>query len=104
VVTGTYGARVLAPLVEPLGVRVVAVANDYFGGNIAVAGLLTGVDVARALAGQPEGHRYLLPDACLSGGVFLDGFRVDDLPRTVEVVPADGASLRLALSPAGGGR
>ena len=97
VVTGAYGARVLGPLVEPLGARVVPVVNDYFGGNIAVAGLLTGVDVARALSGQPEGQRYLLPDACLSGGVFLDGWRVDDLPRAVEVVPADGASLRRAL-------
>jgi putative radical SAM enzyme (TIGR03279 family) len=98
VVTGEYGARILEPLVAGLGARVVVVRNDFFGGNIAVAGLLTGGDLARTLAGQPEGHRYLLPDACLSGGVFLDGLSPADLPRPVEIVATDGASLRQALA------
>jgi putative radical SAM enzyme (TIGR03279 family) len=101
VVTGRYGAEVLAPLVTSLGrsdIRLVAVPNDYFGGNIGVAGLMTGADLARALAGQPEGDRYLVPDACLSGGRFLDGTTPADLPRPVEVVPADGGSLRAALA------
>jgi putative radical SAM enzyme (TIGR03279 family) len=97
VITGTYGAPILAPLVEPFGARVLPVTNDFFGGNIAVAGLLAGEDVAAALLDQPHGHRYLLPDVCLSGGRFLDGLGLEDLPRPVEVVPADGASLRRAL-------
>jgi NifB/MoaA-like Fe-S oxidoreductase len=75
----------------------VPVANDFFGGTIAVTGLLTGADVSAALAGQPEGDRYLLPDVCLSNGVFLDGMHVQELPRPVEVVPTDGASLARAL-------
>ena len=99
VVTGEYAAPVLAPLVAPFGARVLTVVNTFFGGNIAVAGLLTGSDVATALADAPEGHRYLLPDACLSGGRFLDGLGLEDLPRPVEVVAADGASLRRALEP-----
>jgi putative radical SAM enzyme (TIGR03279 family) len=97
VVTGEYGARVLEPLAAKMGARVVPVRNEFFGGNIAVAGLLTGSDLSRTLAGQPEGHRYLLPDACLSGGVFLDGLSPDDLPRPVEIVATDGISLRRAL-------
>ncbi len=100
VLTGTYGARVLAPLLEAHGrtdVRVIEVANDYFGGNIGVAGLLTGADLARTLAGQPAADRYLLPDACLSEGRFLDGTTLADLPRPVEVVPTDGRSLAQAL-------
>ncbi|MDQ6615191.1 MAG: DUF512 domain-containing protein [Actinomycetota bacterium] len=97
VVTGEYAAPVLAPMVEPLGARVLPVANAFFGGNIAVAGLLAGEDVAAALAGEPHGRRYLLPDVCLSGGRFLDGLGPADLPRAVEIVPADGASLRRAL-------
>jgi hypothetical protein len=98
VVTGTYGARVLGPLLaEQEGVRLLQVRNDFFGGNIGVAGLLTGEDVARALSGEPEGHRYLLPDACLSEGRFLDGATLADLPRQVEVVASDGRSLRTAL-------
>jgi NifB/MoaA-like Fe-S oxidoreductase len=99
VLTGEYGARALGPLVARVGgdVEVRAVRNEFFGGNIAVAGLLTGVDVARTLAELPEGRRYLLPDSCLSHGRFLDGAAVSDLPRPVEVVPADGAALRQAL-------
>ena len=47
-------------------------------------------------AGRPSraGHRYLLPDVCLSDGRFLDGTTPADLPRAVEVVPTDGVSLR----------
>jgi putative radical SAM enzyme (TIGR03279 family) len=102
ILTGEYGARVLEPVLEGLGrshVRLIPVVNRFFGGNIGVAGLLTGSDLADALATQPVGHRYLIPDACLSEGRFLDDLTVDDLPRPVEVVPADGASLRRVLDP-----
>jgi NifB/MoaA-like Fe-S oxidoreductase len=78
-------------------IRVVPVANHFFGGNIGVSGLLTGTDLADELASQPVGHRYLLPDSCLSEGRFLDDLTVDDLPRPVEVVATDGLSLRRAL-------
>ena len=80
------------------------VANHFFGGNIAVTGLLTGADLARVLATSQPAHRYLLPDACLSEGRFLDGLTVDDLPRPVEVVPTDGLSLRRAGALGGTGR
>jgi len=50
------------------------------------------------LAAEPEDHRYLLPDVCLSEGRFLDGTTVADLPREVEVVPTDGIALRKALT------
>ncbi len=98
--TGTYGARVLEPLVASLGrphLRVLPVENRFFGGNIGVTGLLVGNDLARVLAGEPVGHRYLLPDVCLSQGRFLDGTTPDALPRPVEVVPTDGLALRRAL-------
>jgi hypothetical protein len=100
VLTGEYGAAVLEPLLAGprwSRVRVLAVPNTFFGGNIAVSGLLTGTDVARALEAAPPGDRYLLPDACLSEGRFLDDVAVEDLPLPVEVVPADGLSLRRAL-------
>ncbi|MGH3371660.1 MAG: DUF512 domain-containing protein, partial [Nocardioidaceae bacterium] len=100
VLTGEYGARVLGPLVATLGreeVRVVAVPNRFFGGNIGVTGLMVGSDVAAVLAAEPEGHRFLLPDVCLSNGRFLDGTTPGDLPRQVEIVATDGAALRRAL-------
>jgi hypothetical protein len=78
-------------------VRIVTVDNRYFGGNVGVSGLMVGADLARVLAAQPEGHRYLLPDVCLTQGRFLDGTGPADLPRPVEVVPTDGRALRAAL-------
>ena len=100
ILTGEYGARVLEPLVASMGrpdVRVLPVANNFFGGNIAVTGLLVGADLAPVLAEAPDDHRYLLPDVCLSNGVFLDGTSPADLPRPVEIVPTDGVALRRAL-------
>jgi NifB/MoaA-like Fe-S oxidoreductase len=94
---------VLTPLLSLLRtateatVRLVPVHNAFFGGNIAVTGLLTGRDVCDALAAQPPGDRYLVPDVVLSRDRFLDGMTVAELPRAVEVVPTDGASLVAAL-------
>jgi NifB/MoaA-like Fe-S oxidoreductase len=105
VLTGTYGERVLAPLLGAHhrdDVSVLAVENRFFGGNIGVAGLLTGEDLRRALDGAPRDHRYLLPDACLSNGRFVDGGTPDALPLPVEVVPAEGFALRLALDGSSG--
>ena len=101
ILTGELGAKVLAPLISGLGrsdIRLITVRNEFFGGNTAVTGLMTGPDVANALAAEPEHDRYLLPDVCLSeDGRFLDGTTVSDLPRTVEVIPTDGIALRKAL-------
>ncbi|HYV58800.1 MAG TPA: DUF512 domain-containing protein [Acidimicrobiia bacterium] len=103
IVTGQYGEEVLAPLlpvlraVSPAALRLLPVRNRFFGGNIAVTGLLTGRDVSDALAAEPLDDRYLLPDVVLSRDRFLDGLGVTDLPRPVEVVPTDGASLVAAL-------
>ena len=101
VLTGVYGAKVLSPLVDGLerdDVRVIPVDSEFFGGNVGVAGLMVGADLQRVLAVEPEGHRYLLPDVCLSQGRFLDGLTPDDLPRTVEVIATDGVALRKALA------
>jgi putative radical SAM enzyme (TIGR03279 family) len=101
--TGEYGARVLDPLLPTLAtvarvpVRVLPVRNRFFGGNIAVTGLLAGIDVARALDSVAPDERVLLPDVTLSRGRFLDDTTPEDLPRRVDIVPTDGASLVSAL-------
>src|SRR5207244_11767888 len=79
ILAGEYGAAVIEPLLERLGrpeVRVIAVRNEFFGGNIAVAGLVAGADVARELAAEPGRGvdvSYPLPDVCLSPRRCLDG-------------------------------
>src|SRR6266542_3158711 len=78
IVTGEYGERVLTPLLPVLReaarmpVRLLAVPNRFFGGNIAVTGLLTGRDVCEALTDEPPGDRYLVPDVVLSRDRFLE--------------------------------
>jgi NifB/MoaA-like Fe-S oxidoreductase len=104
ILTGAYGAEVLEPLLADRlspSLRILPVRNDFFGGNTAVTGLLTGTDLARVLQGEPRHHRYLLPDVCLSNGKFLDGTDLLALPHPVEVVGTDGRSLRLALDSSG---
>jgi putative radical SAM enzyme (TIGR03279 family) len=103
ILTGEYGDQVIGPLLPRLRtaagapVRTVAIDNRFFGGNIAVTGLLTGADLTRVLDAQPAHERYLLPDVALSEGRFLDDLTVADLPRDVEVIRSDGASLVAAL-------
>ncbi len=100
ILTGSFGAEVLAPLVAQHprdDVRIVEVDNQFFGGTVGVAGLLVGEDLQRVLANEPVGHRYLLPDVCLNRGMFLDGLTPDDLPRHVEIIETDGIALRRAL-------
>jgi len=100
VLTGPLGAQVIEPLVVDHGrsdVRVITVENEFFGGNVGVAGLMVGADLQRVLANEPQGHRYLLPDVCLNRGRFLDGLGPEDLPRPVEIIATDGIALREAL-------
>ena len=100
VVTGEYAAPVLRELFDAHGyhsVEILSVTNKYFGGNIKVAGLLTGVDLAKALANVPTSTICLVPDVCLSEGRFLDGLGLEDLPCEVLAVRTTGQDLRHVL-------
>ena len=93
VVSGTLYAPRLARLLRempPGGVeaRVVAVPNEFFGGSVAVAGLLTGQDIQRHLAAQSDlGDAVLVPAVALrdGDGVFLDDLTPADLARSLGV-------------------
>ena len=81
-----------------MNITIRPVTNRFFGGNIAVTGLLTGADVADAIGSVPPGERILLPDVVISAGRFLDGLTLAELPRPVELVGTDGGSLVGALT------
>jgi putative radical SAM enzyme (TIGR03279 family) len=92
VVTGQmYGPRLDALLarlpVGGLGVRVVAIANDWFGRGIGVAGLLTGHDIQSQLAGRDLGDAVLVPAIAIrdGAGVFLDDLSPGDLSTALGV-------------------
>jgi NifB/MoaA-like Fe-S oxidoreductase len=79
IVTGEYAARVfdsVLPRLEKLAqrrLRILPVSNEFFGGNVAVAGLLVGSDVAAALSSDTApARRYLIPNTAVPGGRFLD--------------------------------
>lgn len=106
IVTGSYGARVIAPLISEVNavkssdvVVVHEITNEYFGGNTAVAGLMTFEDISRVLIESPDDRLYVLPDVCLNDGRFLDGATVDDLQkiRNVRVIPTSGTALRAQI-------
>ena len=103
VVTGEYAAPVLRELFDAHGyadVAILSVKNKYFGGNIKVAGLLTGHDIDEALATVARTTTCLVPDVCLSEGRFLDGLGLDDLAHDVRAVRTTGQDLRHALESA----
>lgn len=102
IVTGELGAAVIGPLLETIGddrISMVTVRNDYFGGNTAVAGLMTFEDIVGAIGDGNADTRYLLPDVCLNGERFLDGHTVGELLRlhNVEVMPTSGSALRARI-------
>ncbi len=100
VVSGGYAAPLLGSLLAKSGftdVDVLAVTNRFFGGNIAVAGLLCGEDVASAITNDGADATYLLPDSCVTNSRFLDGTELSALPADVRVVETDGAALRREL-------
>ncbi len=93
VVTGEmYGPRLEAILggLVPYGVaaRAVAVPNDFFGGGVAVAGLLTGGDIQRHLATRGDlGGAVLVPGVAVrdGDGIFLDDVTPDELAGALGV-------------------
>jgi putative radical SAM enzyme (TIGR03279 family) len=100
VLTGEYAAPILRTLFDDHGfgdVEVKAVKNRYFGGNIKVAGLMTGQDLQVALSEVPDNNVCLVPDVCLSEGRFLDGLTLEDLSRPVMTVATTGRDLRTTL-------
>ena len=58
-----------------LDCSVYTVKNNFFGGEVTVAGLLTGVDMAEQLAGRDLGDELLIPQSTLraEGDLFLCG-------------------------------
>jgi putative radical SAM enzyme (TIGR03279 family) len=91
VISGALYAPRLARLVAAMAgaaARVVAVPNHFFGGNVSVAGLLTGQDIARHLATLPDlGEAIVVPAVALRDrdGVFLDDMTPSDLAAAVGV-------------------
>ncbi len=110
IATGELAAPILKELGEKiqekypkLDLQIRAVKNEFFGGKITVAGLLTGQDLKKQLAGYNLGEELLLTEHMMKSGetVFLDDVSVEDLSGTLQVpvtiVKSDGKSLLHAI-------
>jgi putative radical SAM enzyme (TIGR03279 family) len=84
--TGTLFAPVLRPLIENLNARfgtqltVAGVENNYFGGDVSVAGLLTGSDLVSARE-RIIGDFVIIPKSTLKSDedIMLDGMKLEEL-------------------------
>jgi putative radical SAM enzyme (TIGR03279 family) len=98
VLTGTLFAPVFKPLIDKLNARVGTrltveeVPNNYFGGDVSVAGLLTGSDLAAA-HDRISGDFAIIPRSTLKSDeeIMLDGMKLEELAEKlgVPVYPFD---------------
>jgi putative radical SAM enzyme (TIGR03279 family) len=92
IMSGTLFAPVLTKMVNRLNERfgtrlkVVAVSNEYFGGDVSVAGLLTGGDFVAA-SREVAGDFVIIPKVALKSDepVMLDGMRFEELRAEFDV-------------------
>ena len=110
VVTGAAAYPLITQLADALqkrcrNVRVTVhrVENNFFGGNITVAGLLTGTDLIAQLKGKLKSHTLGVPGTMLRDekDKFLDDVTIRQLEKAlgvrVRILPQDGAALVAAL-------
>ncbi|MFO7812674.1 MAG: DUF512 domain-containing protein [Pelovirga sp.] len=93
VVTGKSFFLFMQDVVQRMSLRtgvdmeVVAVGNDFFGANVTVAGLVTGIDLVHQLRDMIKGRPLLLPDVMLKADEqrFLDNMHIDELRSALGV-------------------
>ncbi|AFK22637.1 DUF512 domain-containing protein [Pyrococcus sp. ST04] len=80
-------------------IKVVMVKNEFFGGNIGTAGLLTGRDVLREVLKLPEVDigLIILPELMFYGDMTLDGWKRNEL--FTKILVEKGYIVETALEP-----
>jgi NifB/MoaA-like Fe-S oxidoreductase len=109
IITGESAYKIMLDLAEKIAIKynitinTVAIYNSFFGGQVSVAGLVTGCDIIDTLKGRDMGDKVLLPQVMLRRGqeVFLDNVTLDELKDAlgtkVSVVPVDGEAFVKAV-------
>ncbi len=101
VVVGELCARM--NLIEGLKLEIIPVKNYYFGGQVTVTGLLTGVDIIEVLGDKYVGKEILIPDIILKEGqdTLLDNMTLQDIREAsganIKVIPATAKSMIAAV-------
>lgn len=88
IATGELAAPYISGLCKEItavtdGVRVTVfpVKNEFFGGDVSVAGLVTAGDIIKTMEGKPSFDELLIADSMLRDGedIFLDDITLDEL-------------------------
>lgn len=103
-VTGTLAAPLITATANAVARRypqvritVHAIENEFFGGNVSVAGLVTGQDIIKQCKGRLQSRTLLVPEVMLrdEGDKFLDDVTLQDLERELGcrayAIPVTGA-------------
>ncbi len=71
-----------------LSCKVYMAKNNFFGGSVTVAGLLTGSDMLFALEGKELGEELFIPGCTLrhEGDLFLDNMSIDEFSEKLGVM------------------
>lgn len=89
--------------VGKLEINVICVKNDFFGGHVSVTGLVTGIDILKALEGVEVGEKIIIPSNMLRADedIFLDDIKVSDLEalkdKPVVISEVDGEKFILSI-------
>ncbi|GKI14716.1 Fe-S oxidoreductase [Oscillospiraceae bacterium] len=110
VVTGILAAPLITEMTRALTLRhptvqvaVHPIRNDFFGGNVSVAGLVTATDIVAQCKGRLKSRHLGVPDVMLRAerDRFLDDWTIQDLEKAlkvkVHILPSGGGELVKAL-------
>lgn len=109
-VTGTLVAPLIRQMADAMqkkyrtmSIRVHAIQNNFFGGNVSVTGLVTATDIIAQCKGKLHSRTLAVPDSMLraEGDMFLDDITLPQLERAlgvkVKVIPSHGDDCVRAL-------
>ncbi|NLW70810.1 MAG: DUF512 domain-containing protein [Eubacteriaceae bacterium] len=101
-ITGVLGKKALGGIVERINsvcsckLELMAVKNDFFGGNVTASGLVCGCDIIKQVKESLKGRTVFIPENMLKEDedIFLDGLTLGELEEALGakliVTPSDG--------------
>ena len=110
VVTGTLAGPLIRECADALmqkypqvKITVHEIKNEYFGGNVSVAGLVTGTDIIKQCSGKLHSDLLAVPEVMIRDekGQFLDDITLEELGKAlgcrVVSIPTDGGGCCKAM-------
>ena len=110
VVTGTLAGPLIRECADALmqkypqvKITVHEIKNEYFGGNVSVAGLVTGTDIIKQCSGKLHSDLLAVPEVMIRDekGQFLDDITLEELGRALGCravsIPTDGGGCCKAM-------